>query len=336
MACIKILIVLAVASLNLAAALCKSITDMSVTSAIRAARTAVTAAENGGRTASYKQAADRGIELTREWIATKDARTRHSHGAADGQRVGVDEPFTVGGEKLMFPGDGSLGATGKNLYNCRCTIKAMVKGHERTRETYAEWLEKKMADDPDGTSLEFKKAARRGADYAQWQEYRKIVGKNVPKTFDKFQNFKYTENGKWEYVKGLKKYLTKYPESSQKFYDIQQELRNAEIKVAKKGVILPAKQERAYVLPSGIHDPYHIMHRMMTRNITDDDLRNYMQDAKVMIVQWGGQRRRYISAKGMCVVSKENDEWVFKTAWKTIDFDKESNKIVEVIQNAGL
>ena len=125
---------------RIAAALCKSITDMSAASAIRAARTAVTAAENGGRTASYKQAADRGIELTREWIATKDARTRHSHGAADGQRVGVDEPFTVGGEKLMFPGDASLGATGKNLYNCRCTIKAMVKGHERARETYTEWL----------------------------------------------------------------------------------------------------------------------------------------------------------------------------------------------------
>jgi hypothetical protein len=146
MVCIKILIVLALASLNLAAALCKSITDMSITSAIRAARTAVTAAENGGRTASYKLAADRGIELTREWIATKDARTRHSHGAADGQRVGVDEPFTVGGEKLMFPGDASLGASGRNLYNCRCTIKAMVKGHERTRETYEQWLERKQTE----------------------------------------------------------------------------------------------------------------------------------------------------------------------------------------------
>ena len=191
---------------RIAAALCKSITDMSVTSAIRAARTAVTAAENGGRTASYKLAADRGIELTREWIATKDARTRHSHGAADGQRVGVDEPFTVGGEKLMFPGDGSLGATGKNLYNCRCTIKAMVKGHERTRETYAEWLEKKMADDPDGTSLEFKKAARRGADYAQWQEYRKYAGKETPKSFVEFQNLKYNNAQEWSNLKTVKEY----------------------------------------------------------------------------------------------------------------------------------
>lgn len=129
---------------KIAANLCKSITDMSTTSAIRAARTAVTAAENGGRTASYKQAADMGIEMTREWTATKDGRTRHAHGVADGQRVGVDEPFIVDGEKLMFPGDASMGASGRNLYNCRCTVKAMIKGHERTRETYSKWLERKQ------------------------------------------------------------------------------------------------------------------------------------------------------------------------------------------------
>ena len=65
---------------------------------------------------------------------------------ADGQRVGVDEPFTVDGEKLMFPGDASMGASGRNLYNCRSTVKAMIKGHERTRETYSEWLERKQAE----------------------------------------------------------------------------------------------------------------------------------------------------------------------------------------------
>lgn len=84
-----------------------------------------------------------GIKMTREWLATLDARTRHEHGAADGQRVGVDEPFTVGGEELMFPGDTSHGASGWNIYNCRCTVAASIKGHERKRETYQEWLGKK-------------------------------------------------------------------------------------------------------------------------------------------------------------------------------------------------
>lgn len=131
---------------QIAAHLRERITNMSIESAIRAARTATTAAENGGRSASYKAAADMGVKMTREWIATHDARTRPEHGRADGQRVGIDEPFTVGGEKLMFPGDTSHGAHGWNIYNCRCAVRATVKGHERSRETYTEWEERKKAE----------------------------------------------------------------------------------------------------------------------------------------------------------------------------------------------
>ena len=131
---------------NIAVDLMRRITDMSIRNAIRAARTAVTAAENGGRQATYEKAADMGIELEHEWIATKDSRTRDWHGAADGQHVAVDKPFTVGGEMLMYPGDKSRGASGWNLYNCRCAVKAFVKGHRRKRETYSEWLKRVQAE----------------------------------------------------------------------------------------------------------------------------------------------------------------------------------------------
>lgn len=127
---------------EIAADLRRRITDMEIESAIRAARTAVTAAENGGRQATYEKAAEMGIEMQREWIATKDHRTREWHGAADGQRVGVDEAFTVGGEKLMFPGDRSHGASGWNIYNCRCAVRGVIKGHGRKRETYNDWLKR--------------------------------------------------------------------------------------------------------------------------------------------------------------------------------------------------
>ena len=131
-------------SRGIAADLRRRIIDMSIESAIRAARTAVTAAENGGRQATYEKAAEMGIELQREWIATKDHRTREWHGAADGQRVGVDEAFTVGGERLMFPGDRSHGASGWNIYNCRCAVRGVIKGHGRKRETFTEWMRKNL------------------------------------------------------------------------------------------------------------------------------------------------------------------------------------------------
>lgn len=59
-------------------------------------------------------------QLTHTWDATIDAVTRPHHIAADGQTVPVNEPFEIDGEKLLFPGDDSLGATAKNIISCRC------------------------------------------------------------------------------------------------------------------------------------------------------------------------------------------------------------------------
>lgn len=121
----------------------KRIVDMNRTSAIRAARTATTAAECAGRQDTYMAAEKMGISLKKEWMATLDARTRAEHGEADGQVVAVDAPFTVGGEKLMAPGDRGHGASGWNIYNCRCTTVAVIPGIKSSRQTYSEWLAEK-------------------------------------------------------------------------------------------------------------------------------------------------------------------------------------------------
>lgn len=93
--------------------------DMSRASAIRTARTAVTAAQNAGRLDTYRAAQNMGIKLKKQWLATLDNRTRHAHAMLDGQTVDVDKPFKVDGYELMYPGDSS--APGYLVYNCRCT-----------------------------------------------------------------------------------------------------------------------------------------------------------------------------------------------------------------------
>ena len=121
--------------------------NMSRESAVRAARTGVTAAQNAGRLDSYIAAEKMGIKIRRQWMCTKDARTRFSHGMADGQIVeGTKTPFKVGGYKMMFPGDRSLGAPGHEIYNCRCTTRTVEKdGIEaeprqmRVRNAEGEW-----------------------------------------------------------------------------------------------------------------------------------------------------------------------------------------------------
>lgn len=105
-----------------------NIVGMEQISAIRAVRTAITAAENAGRQAGREELESKGVILNKRWIATHDSRTRHTHMEADGQVVMNDMPFEVGGEYLMFPCDGSMGASGWNLYNCRCSSAAEIVG----------------------------------------------------------------------------------------------------------------------------------------------------------------------------------------------------------------
>ena len=105
------------------------VTGMNETAAIRNARTMVTGAENKGRQDSYARAEADGIILQKEWIATNDSRTRHSHAALDGATVDQDKKFDNG---LMYPGDPS--GRPEEVWNCRCALAAVVKGFKKVRK----------------------------------------------------------------------------------------------------------------------------------------------------------------------------------------------------------
>lgn len=127
---------------KIASDLQKRIPDMSRKSAIRAARTAMTGAQNGGRQDSYEAAEKMGIKMKKRWIATLDGRTRDSHRKLHGKTVDVDEKFPNG---LMFPGDPRGDA--KELYQCRCDMVAIVEGvNDGDMMTYSEWEAMKRAE----------------------------------------------------------------------------------------------------------------------------------------------------------------------------------------------
>lgn len=132
------------------------------------------------------------------------------------------------------------------------------------------------------------------------------------------------------FISGYHRYLSKYPESNLNYYTINYKLKEAGIK---KGTALPSEFQRAYILPdsSSKRDPYHIMYRMKERNITDDELEMFMREAKVMFSQWNGQRKLYYSDSGAVVITRVNNEWIYKTAWSKHDLDEEAETIIEVI-----
>ncbi len=169
-------------------------------------------------------------------------------------------------------------------------------------------------------------------DIKQYERYKDVLGKDAG-SLANFGWIKYNDSEGWKYLEGLKGYLEKYPTSDKRYYDAGERLKGLGIK---KGVVLPPVQKQAFILPEGEKDPYHIMNRMLERNITDDDVRAYMKNAKVMLSQWGGQRQRFISDEGMCVITKSGDKWIYKTVWSKYDFDEESERIMEVLKSVGL
>nr|DAJ03888.1 MAG TPA: minor capsid protein [Caudoviricetes sp.] len=104
------------------------IVTMNRDSAIRTARTAVTGAQNAGRMDSYFAAEKMGIKCRKEWMATLDGRTRHSHAMLDGEVVDNDKKFSNG---CRFPGDPQ--GRPEEIYNCRCTLVSAIEGIDTSR-----------------------------------------------------------------------------------------------------------------------------------------------------------------------------------------------------------
>ena len=59
----------------------------------------------------------------KQWVAIMDKKTRSTHRSADGEIIGITEPFIVGGSLLMYPRDVSLGASSSEIVGCRCSVK---------------------------------------------------------------------------------------------------------------------------------------------------------------------------------------------------------------------
>lgn len=104
----------------------QNVTDMNYNAAVRNARTMTTGAENKGRQDSFVRATNDGIIIKRRWVAAHDARLRDWHADLDGVEVDVDKPFENDYGQIMYPGDPT--AHPANVYNCRCSIRAVVKG----------------------------------------------------------------------------------------------------------------------------------------------------------------------------------------------------------------
>ncbi len=95
------------------------------------ARTDLNALSNAG---SLLGATTADAAATKTWLATEDERTRETHADADGQTVGINEPFTVGGESAQYPGDPDLSwEESANCFPAGTLVAGVVESVMRSR-----------------------------------------------------------------------------------------------------------------------------------------------------------------------------------------------------------
>lgn len=106
----------------------------------RIARTELHTARSAAMDKAAGWLADTGATVRKVWISAADERVRPEHVAANGQTVGYDEPFIVGGEQLWYPGDREHGSPG-NTIQCRCVVDYIDEGVGTVREREVENFE---------------------------------------------------------------------------------------------------------------------------------------------------------------------------------------------------
>jgi len=104
------------------------LTELSIGRSERIARTESAKVENWGQLEGYKQS---GYIEKKAWLCYFVDESRQAHMDADGNYsenpIPLDQPFNVGGDEMMYPGDGSRGARVGNIVNCLCTTMPEVR-----------------------------------------------------------------------------------------------------------------------------------------------------------------------------------------------------------------
>ncbi|OOM82316.1 NAD(+)--arginine ADP-ribosyltransferase EFV [Clostridium puniceum] len=144
-------------------------------------------------------------------LATLDLKTSNICREMDHKGRNKDEPF-------FYLDEYKVGLTAPPFHcNCRTTtvpyFDDFTEDEERAARdengkykkvpanmSYDEWYEKYVKDNPKALAAE-KKMKNKSSDKKQYEEYKKILGNEVPKSFDKFQELKYNNSNEWDLMK---------------------------------------------------------------------------------------------------------------------------------------
>lgn len=153
---------------------------------------------------SAQKLQENGIISVKVWKTSKDERVRAAHRALDGKTLKTDEDFMFSdGITTKAP---RLSGTAKHDINCRCYLsydfydeEDIKKSNLNNRPNFFDHMSHEEKEEYDKT---YKKFTRRKQDKEQYIRYTEVLGKkDMPGTFDKFQDIKYNDKEEYERYK---------------------------------------------------------------------------------------------------------------------------------------
>lgn len=170
------------------------------------------------------------------------------------------------------------------------------------------------------------------ANKRKYHEFVKSVGEKNAPTFTEYSNPGYTKSDKFKELKSLAKYRESVPDAELYHLRLNETLHQKNLI---RGKVVPAVHNPAYILKdkASKREPEHIMKRMLERNITDDQVQEYVDTALFSVLHYNDTRLAYYSEKGVTVLTKTQDyddiEWIAKTVWSKNDFDENTDMIIK-------
>ena len=194
--------------------------------------------------------------------------------------------------------------------------------------TFEEWKNSLTPEQKAALELSRKKDANKTADKLQFAEYKNRLGAKITgRSFDKWQEMKYTDKEKWEDLKGLFRYKGNNPKATQNDYNCVKELREL---FPQGSFHIPAKEIDTSKLS---FEDKHI-NSERGHNVIEDMAKEFINNAKISKTVWKGQFERYYSYDGAAYVNTIEKE--IRTAYSNKEYDADTQQIMEVLKKHGI
>lgn len=254
--------------------------------------------------------------------------------------------YSISGADERFPALGDLPGFRDGFFiihpNCRhsfnITLEEMWTDEERER--YIADAKKPIEGDNRTTrevnayNAEQAKNRRKRETKKQYKRYQAVLGEDAPQSLAAFTRIK-NDPEKYADIKAFYRYMGLNPQSNAVYYKIDRDVKK-EYPDFRGAFVPPDTSITPYLVPLyNQREPFHAMHRMLERQITDDEVRAFIKDAAVMVERWDGTLRTYYAPGGTTRVKHVNEEWIVNTVWGKEDFDGINASLLRIIKKHG-